>query len=80
MIGTNEVRVLPPQILLVASMDGARECLGTTFTYVILKMLNIRLLRLFCDVINLAFNLVVCIVMKVTNNIRYIFVEYALTN
>ena len=71
LIGTNEVRV-PPQILLVASLDGTRECLRNTFTCVILKMLIIRLLGLFCDVINLAFNLMICIVMKVTNNIRYI--------
>ena len=78
MIGTNEVRV--PQILLVASMEGARECLRTILTHMILKMLNIRLLVLFCDVISLAFNLVVCIVMNVTNNIRDICVEYAFTN
>ena len=55
-------------------MDGARECLRNTFTYVILKMLNIRLLGLFCDVINLALNLMICIVMKVTSNIRDMFV------
>ena len=56
-------------------MDGARECPRTTFTYVILKMLNIRLLGLFCDVINLAFNLMLRVVMKVINNIRDIFLK-----
>ena len=78
MIGTNVVRV-PPNF--ISCINGRSQGVPSYYIQICdFEDVEYQAISVFCDLISLAFNLVVRIVLKVTNNVRYICVEYALTN